>query len=214
MTLPVECPSCHKTYTAPQRLAGRKAKCRYCGASLTIPKSGPEAISPSPKPTTPLRPVPSPPDHPIPLRTEPAPANVADDGPKSPDFRRNLLIAGIILALLIVYAIYTHHHPAPPPSVIGVWSATQDLSTGPLYIDLKLHDDYTFRCILRGDQTADFAGEWRLEENALQLQVTKVTTGDDKVLGKKIPFGNLERLTDSEMTLKLPAGATTYQRQR
>lgn len=36
MAIPVQCPECHKRYQAPDRLAGRRVKCKFCGVVFLI----------------------------------------------------------------------------------------------------------------------------------------------------------------------------------
>lgn len=60
MPIRVECPTCRKTISAPERFAGNKAKCPGCAAAVTIPAlptgapPPPPPVTPPPKPFDPL----------------------------------------------------------------------------------------------------------------------------------------------------------------
>src|SRR2546430_2714527 len=54
MPIPVVCPSCGNRLRAPDRLAGRMAKCSKCDTPIAVPNVGPVLEVPEPARTEPL----------------------------------------------------------------------------------------------------------------------------------------------------------------
>jgi hypothetical protein len=89
MAILFACSACGKTYRVPDEFAGRKTKCRQCGAELPIP--GAQAISAVPAPL-PAPMMTAPPPLPLPVPT------IARRAPAIPDRMKPAFIGGGILA--------------------------------------------------------------------------------------------------------------------
>jgi hypothetical protein len=98
MPIPLSCPSCNSKMTAPDRAAGREAKCPRCGKMLVVPTSVQIQLN---KPASQeANPAPIPP-------VGKQPANQAD----SPSFPipKGLILGGIGVALLIASAVVSNN---------------------------------------------------------------------------------------------------------
>lgn len=132
-----------------------------------------------------------------------------------------IIVAEVLIAMLVFYIVTSRKQQPSSPSVpesrpvsiAGKWHGTQKTRSGDLEINLALHDDQTFRCILRGRDVVDIAGQWRIKDNALELEVEQVNHGDPDAVGRKMQFGQVRELDEHRLTLETADGKTTYLRE-
>jgi hypothetical protein len=234
MLIEVTCDTCGKKYRVREELAGRRAKCKACGAVLLVPPPEPGDIAGAPPPLFApeeeyaLAPPPMPAFVPLPPPiAAPGPNFSQRYAPPSAQSKSHTgLIIGLVVGVLILCGIgglvsavlrampslFTSDDTLKT-QLVGSWTLTHS-NTEFSKITVIYHEDGTFYFHSDKNKTSPgVGGTYTVHNHMVTLTMDHLEHGKPISPPKVIPLGRIRELAGNRLIMQTIGGDETYARQ-